>query len=295
MSHLAVPTLAPLEVSGRLERLRARLAGAEVDAVVLTNLTNIRYLTGFSGSAGIVVLDVERAVLTTDGRYRTQSAEQLAASGAAGAVEIVVGGADDQQAAIKALVGDGSRVGLEAADVTWAQATAWAERLGRELVATTGLVEALREVKDAGEIDRMRHAARIADAALGDVLDLLRRSPSTPITEEEFALALDGTMRSLGAESVAFETIVAAGEELGQAPPPPLGAPHRAGRPGGHRLRRHLRGLPLRHDPDLRRRRRAGRGAGDHLRHRAALAGGRRGLGGAGGGRRRRWTPPVAS
>lgn len=212
MSHLLVPTLAPLEVPGRLERLRERLAGAEVDALVLTNLTNIRYLTGFSGSAGIVVLDTERALLTTDGRYRTQSAEQLAASGAAGAVEIVVGGADDQQAAIKALVGEGSRVGLEAADVSWAQATAWSERLGRELVATTGLVEALREVKDVGEIDRMRHAAHIADTALGEVLALLRGSVTAPISEEEFALALDGAMRRLGAESVAFETIVAAGE-----------------------------------------------------------------------------------
>ena len=78
-----------------------------------------------------------------------------------------------------------ARVGLEAADVTWAQATAWSERLERELVATSGVVEALREVKDPGEIDRMRHAALIADTALGEVLHAAGAGTgSAPITEE---------------------------------------------------------------------------------------------------------------
>ena len=96
--------------------------------------------------------------------------------------------------------------------MTWAQATAWEERLGRAPVATSGLVEALRCVKDAGEIDRMRHAAAIADAALTEVLPLLAKTGVEPISESAFALALDSAMRRRGAESVAFETIVAAGE-----------------------------------------------------------------------------------
>jgi Xaa-Pro aminopeptidase len=185
---------------------------ATVDALLVTNLSNVRYLTGFSGSAGIVVVTPERALLVTDGRYRTQSVEQLAGAGVTELVEIVIGGAEEQQGAILGLLHEGTRVGLEATDVTWAQATAWAERVGRDLVATTGVVEALRQVKDPGEIDRMRHAALIADTALGEVLPLMSATGTTPITEEQFSLALDGTMRRLGAESVAFETIVAAGE-----------------------------------------------------------------------------------
>jgi len=71
----------PLEVGGRLDALSGRLVEAEVDGLVVTTLPNIRYLTGFTGSAGILVVTGSRAMLTTDGRYRTQSAEQVAAAG----------------------------------------------------------------------------------------------------------------------------------------------------------------------------------------------------------------------
>jgi Xaa-Pro aminopeptidase len=212
MNDLPVPVLAPLEVAGRLDRLRSRFDAASIDALLITNLTNVRYLTGFTGSAGILAVTEHGALLVTDGRYRTQSAEQLGQSGVADDVRLAIGGGDDQHAALLAELGTQARVGLEAGHVTWAQATAWTERIARDPVATAGLVEGLREIKDAGEIDRMRHAALIADTALGEVLPSLAETGSTPITEEQFALSLDGTMRALGAESVAFETIVAAGE-----------------------------------------------------------------------------------
>jgi len=212
MTELSVPALAPLEIAGRLDRLRARFDAASIDALVITNLTNVRYLTGFTGSAGILAVTEHGALLVTDGRYRTQSAEQLGQSGVDDDVRLAIGGGDDQHAALLGALGTEARVGLEAGHVTWAQATAWTERIERDPVATTGLVEGLREIKDAGEIDRMRHAALIADTALGQVLPRLASTGSAPITEEQFALSLDGTMRALGAESVAFETIVAAGE-----------------------------------------------------------------------------------
>ena len=118
---------------------------------------------------------------------------------------------------------------------------------------TTNAVEALRERKDAAEIARMERAAAIADAALFEVLPLM----SQGVTEEHFALELDTAMRRGGAESTAFDTIVAAGENSAKPHHHPGSPAHRRGRPGGGRLRRHLRGLPLRHDPDLLR----GRGA----------------------------------
>ena len=207
-----IGSLAPLQFSSRLDRLRSRLEGSGIDGLLVTNLTNVRYLTGFTGSAAMLVVTSAGALLTTDGRYRTQSAEQLAAAGIDGQIEITIGGADEQRAGIIAALGSDSRVGLEADDVSWTQATAWADRLERELVPCISLIESLREIKDAGEIDRMREAASIADRALTEVLPMLGATGSVPISEESFALALDSAMRNLGAESVAFETIVAAGE-----------------------------------------------------------------------------------
>ena len=212
MPSLEVPHFAPLDVAGRLDRLRSKFEEAGIDALVVTNLTNVRYLTGFSGSAAVLAVGVDRAVMVTDGRYRTQAAEQLGAAGVSVAIDLVIGGLEEQRSALGAVLEKVERVGLESDNVTWAQATGWKERLGRDLVATSGVVEAIREVKDEGEIDRMRHAAHIADTALGEVLDTLRRTGDHPVTEEQFALALDSAMRRLGAESVAFETIVAAGE-----------------------------------------------------------------------------------
>jgi Xaa-Pro aminopeptidase len=202
--------LPEITVTGRLDRLRAAFDEHEVDALVVTTLPNIRYLTGFSGSAGVLAVTRELAVLTTDGRYRTQSAEQIQRSGAAG-VDITIGtGTEQREAARAALQGQGIvRVGLEASNISWSGQRSWAETLGADaVVPTTNAVEALRERKDAAEIARMERAAAIADAALFEVLPLM----SQGVSEEHFALELDTAMRRGGAESTAFDTIVAAGE-----------------------------------------------------------------------------------
>ena len=207
------PATAPLPeitVTGRLDRLRAAFGDHEIDALVVTTLPNVRYLTGFSGSAAVLIVTQDLAVLTTDGRYRTQSAEQLQRAGAAD-VEITIGaGAEQRQAAQAVLDAAGvGRIGLEAGNVTWSGQRSWADLLGADkLVPTANAVEALRERKDAAEIARMERAAAIADAALFEVLPLM----SQGVTEEHFALELDTAMRRGGAESTAFETIVAAGE-----------------------------------------------------------------------------------
>ncbi|MGH9006776.1 MAG: M24 family metallopeptidase, partial [Acidimicrobiales bacterium] len=98
-------------------------------------------------------------------------------------------------------------------DVTWAASRRWRDVFegSAEGVPVTGAVEALREAKDAGELYRMARAAAIADAALVEVLPMLADIDKTPLTEEEFALALDTAMRRGGAEDRAFDTIVAVG------------------------------------------------------------------------------------
>jgi Xaa-Pro aminopeptidase len=215
-------TLPPMSVAGRLDALRAGFDSAGIDALVVTTLPNVRYLTGFAGSAGVLVVTSAGALLTTDGRYRTQSAEQVSQAGAQ--VEIEIGGMADQKRSASAFLSAATMVGLEADNISWSGQRAWAELLAStELVATSNAVERLREVKDEAEISRMERAAAIADAALYEVLPLM----STDVTEEQFALELDTAMRRGGAESVAFETIVAAGENSAK--------PHH--RPGSRTIR----------------------------------------------------------
>ncbi len=198
-----------MECAGRLSRLHPLVAAAGADSLLVTTLPNVRYLTGFSGSAALLLVTGDETLLVTDGRYRTQAAEQLEAAGLARSVELVVGGVQVQRDAIVARASRrGSRVGLEAENATWGSQRRWAETLpAAELVATAGVVEGLRLVKDAGEVDRIAIAAAIADAALGEVLGMLGEGR----TEVEVALALDTAMRRLGSEDRAFETIVASG------------------------------------------------------------------------------------
>jgi len=213
------PELAPLAVDGRLDRLRALLVetgGAPVDGLLVTAPANIRWLTGFGGSAGFLLVTPERALLTTDGRYRTQSAEQLANAGVDDQVEVTIGGVQAQREALHRGSEGVTELGLEADHVTWSAQRLWAEVFTpASLTPTRGLVERLRMVKDAGEVDRMARAAAIADEALGAVLPLLAEVDSSvgrELTESTFAAALDHAMRELGAEDRAFETIVASGE-----------------------------------------------------------------------------------
>lgn len=198
--------LPPMDVSSRLERLRAAFDGAGCDALLVTNLTNVRYLCGFTGSAGSLLVRGEDAVLFTDGRYATQSVEQLSAAGVS--VEVEIGSLPEQrEALVKAASGVG-RLGLEAGHATWAAQRSYVESLGGiELVPTEGVVEELRRVKDEGELARIEAACGIADAALASTLKSLLDLP----TEREFGLELDFTMRRLGASDVSFETIVASG------------------------------------------------------------------------------------
>jgi Xaa-Pro aminopeptidase len=200
--------LPPMDVAGRLDRLRARLADADCDALVVSNLTNIRYLSGFSGSAALLLVSADEALFVSDGRYQTQSADELGAAGVDARIEIVA--ADPEAVVAEAAVAAGiERLGLEAQTVTWAQQRRWASELFStgSLVPTSSVVEDLRLVKDDGEAARIRSACAIADAALAEVRHRLAERP----TEIEFGLELDAAMRRLGAADVSFETIVASG------------------------------------------------------------------------------------
>ena len=199
--------LPKMDVASRLGRLRERLGDAGCDALLLTNLVNIRYLTGFTGSAAMLVVLPDDALLVTDGRYTFQAAEQITEAGVDARIE--VGGLSGQRDSVALACKGSARVGLEATNVTWARQRTFAGEwlADSELVATEGLVEDLRRVKDDGEIARIAEAARIADDALASVKHRLAEG----ISEEQFALELDFEIRRLGASGNSFESIVASG------------------------------------------------------------------------------------
>ncbi len=177
----------------RLERLRARLERP----LLVTSPVNVLYLTGLSSSNAAVLVEPDRARLYTDFRYieRARAAE---------GVEAV----ETPRAVLSALAGllDGT-VGFEADDVSYAGWQTLAAN-GVALVPTHGVVEALRAVKEPGELDAIRAACAISDRAF----EALAQERFTGRTERELAWRVDQLLHDFGGEGPAFETIVAAGE-----------------------------------------------------------------------------------
>lgn len=186
--------------------MRRRLAAAELDAMLVTDLVNVRYLSGFTGSnaALLVRADQDTPVLATDGRYVTQAAAQSPDA------ELVIERAVAPHLAGRAAADGVRRLGFESHVVT-VDGFALLERAGEglEFVRAAGMVERLREVKDVGEIAILRLACEAADAALHDLVARGGLRPGR--TEKEVGRELESLMLDHGADGVSFETIVAAG------------------------------------------------------------------------------------
>ncbi|MFL6130510.1 MAG: M24 family metallopeptidase [Mycobacteriales bacterium] len=195
--------------TARRDLLRDRARAAGLDAVLVTRLVNVRYLTGFTGSNGALLVPVDPTgpdVLCTDGRYVTQAGRQ------APDVELLVDRASAPALAGRAGGGRPRRLGYESHDVTVDLHAVLARRAaGAELVSIEQAVEALRAVKDDDEIALLREACAIADRALAELLAAGGLRPGR--TEREVGRDLDARMLELGADARSFETIVAAGPD----------------------------------------------------------------------------------
>jgi Xaa-Pro aminopeptidase len=186
--------------------VRARFDASGVDALVVTERANVRWLTGFTGSHGWAVLAPDGLVLVTDGRYTEQARAELAGAGADGTV-VEARSLPELRERVAELTAGLRRVGIEAEHLSVAEHGRLRASLTAELVPTSGLVEAERRTKDPAEIARIVEACRIADAALAAVAPLLAGRPREVDVRDE----LDHRMRRLGAEGPSYDTIVAAG------------------------------------------------------------------------------------
>ena len=195
-------------MSERLNRLKAALSENELDAILVSTPENRRYVSGFTGSAGYLLVSEGDAVLATDFRYVEQAGRQ--------SPDFRV---HEVRASVKWLpeltaeLGV-KRVGFESTQMTYAthealqKSIAEAEGVNKpELVPVSGIVEKLRAIKDADEIALLTRAIHIGDEAFAEVAPTIEPG----ITEKEIAWELEKAMRERGAEKLGYDIIVATG------------------------------------------------------------------------------------
>ncbi len=209
----AAATFAPIDHARRVAAVRDWLAGSAADALLVTDLIEIRWLTGFGGSNGWVVVRGDEVTLGTDGRYDERAREETAGSGAT-----VV--AERQRTLLHQRLLDALRgaeaIALDPASTSHGE---W-QRVAAEvhLHAVASPIGTLRAVKDAAEIERMTAAAAAADAALGEVQPILFGTVDSPITEADIRTELEYRMRLHGADDRSYDTIVASGPDHAARP-----------------------------------------------------------------------------
>jgi Xaa-Pro aminopeptidase len=192
----------------RVAQVRGRLGELEIDALLVTQAENRRYLSGFTGSAGVLLISPDGSVLATDSRYWEQAGRQ------APTFELVQikTRLEDHLADILAKAGHPKRVGFESAFVSVDQFSTWSKMNGGMVwVATKNAVEPIRAVKDESELDAIRKAA--ADAGFDFLCGVLKPG----MTEREAAWELEAFLRKHGAEALAFDAIVASGPHSAMA------------------------------------------------------------------------------
>lgn len=186
----------------RVENLRKQMREEGIQGFLITSPYNLRYLTNFTGTTGWAFITLDQAYFMTDFRYTEQAEKQCVG------YEIVKNVAPlpvEMARIINPL--DLKNVAFEEEQVSHALYLMLEELIDTELVGVVGMIEELREVKDDEEIETIKKACAIADAAFAHIVEFI--TPGK--TEIEVANELDFYMRSLGATGVSFETIVASG------------------------------------------------------------------------------------
>ncbi|KAF1303339.1 M24 family metallopeptidase [Candidatus Enterococcus willemsii] len=187
----------------RVQKLREKMKKEVVDGFLVTSPYNLRYLTNFTGTTGLAVITLDKAFFVTDFRYTEQAAKQ------AQGFEIVknAGPIFDEVARI-CQEEEINALAFEESHVSFAEYSVLEDIIEESaLVPISGMIEELREVKDEEELKLIQQACRIGDQGFEHILKMIRPG----MTEIEVANQLDFFMRSLGATSVSFDTIVASG------------------------------------------------------------------------------------
>ncbi len=186
----------------RVKNVQDKLSKYNIDALLVTNMFNVRYLANFTGTTGLVVITKDEAYFVTDFRYTEQAAEE-----AKGFTIVKNEGPIFEEVAKIVQEDKIENLGFEQENITYAVYNQINDIIPCELVPVTGLVEKLREVKTEDEINIIKEAINITEKAYDYILGFVKPGK----TEIEVANELDFYMRNEGATSVSFDTIVASG------------------------------------------------------------------------------------
>jgi Xaa-Pro aminopeptidase len=194
-----------MDYKARLERAKSSIDDAHLTAVVVTHLPNIRYLCGFSGSAGVLVVSDRGSVLFTDGRYTQQAREEVQGVRVRIARKpalLAVGEWLQKRSSLRGIA-------IEAAHISLAGRNILGKAIGptAKLVASDSMIEQLRRLKDADEVARIRAACHLAVNLFRSLVKTIRPG----VSESRLAGGLEFEARKAGAEQMAFPTIVAGG------------------------------------------------------------------------------------
>lgn len=196
-------------MSSRIEILRGLLLQNGIDAVVISQSHNRRYLSGFTGSAGYLFISADHAILATDSRYIEQAADQATDF----QIRRISGGFTNWLPAVAGQTG-ARVIGFESEDLTVAAHTELVKAVRKtpprsrpRLRATKGIVESMRAEKDEDELRMIERAANLADSAIERAARSLRPGQS----EKELAWELERFLRENGSETISFPIIVASG------------------------------------------------------------------------------------
>lgn len=186
----------------RLEAVRKAISEAEVDALLVTHPVNRRYLSGFDGSSGLLLISSSRAYLVTDFRYLEQAEKQAE-------VYTIIRRHDELYPGFDELIGQNGwrTIGFEAKQLTYDSYSEMTEKINNKWVPLTDTVEKLRMVKSAAELAVMSKGAAQLDQAFSYLLTLIRPGMS----ERQLALELEIFLLRAGAEERSFKFIVASG------------------------------------------------------------------------------------
>ena len=195
----------------RIALLREKFSGLDLDSFFVSKPENLRYLSGFTGSNGRLLVTEHKTVLLTDFRYKLQARDEVIEHlGEAGDVEIKILNQTDHPE-LPNIFEDlqAKKVGFEANFLTFGKYQRLTKILaGVEWVPTPGPVERLRMIKDDAEIEKIAEAASIGDKAFSHILPFMKPG----VAERKIALEIEFFMRNQGAEKASFDVIVASGE-----------------------------------------------------------------------------------
>jgi Xaa-Pro aminopeptidase len=204
--------------SERLKKLQSALAAERVDSFLVLAPANLRYLTGFTGSNGLLLVEERGAVFFTDGRYTTQAGEEVRNARVVTPKKAVL------DAAIKLAAKGGRRVGFETS-VSYPAYARLAKQFKRRLRPLNGVVEKLRLVKEDGEVAAIRASVELNSRVFDEMLPLVKEG----VSEQDLAAEVEYRMRRHGAGKASFDTIVASGPRSALPHAPPSARRLRAG------------------------------------------------------------------